>query len=452
MEPLVVICVLKMLQAFGYYSICIVLTSFLSDDFGLSDTTAGTMYGVYGMLISVYSLLIVPLITACGVRKAFMLGTVVTTIARVMLGTTTDVGTVRFVLFCVMPLGECLSIPVLAQAVGDTCTPETRKWNFSMYYTSLNVALVFVGPTVDMLRSAHALTTFFDTTPYRLLVYMSACCGMISLAIVSITTFGAQKNIRTEENTSPVFSRALTRDPKFRRFVTLVMLLVGVRVMLRHLDATFPKYVVRALGPAAPYGALWSINPATIIMLVPLLSAFSVVGGDASLALDDTHAQTKSVSRKSLIHVAKLLRVDVIANLKPLTAIVIGAAISSVSCLWLVADTSILSAALFVFTLSCGEALWSPQFYIYTSEVAPEGQAGVYFALSNFPMFLPKVFGGVLSGRLLQRFCSVEHCEEPSQLWFWIFATTVPFSVGLLLLKRWIDVTQPGLRTPIMNA
>jgi hypothetical protein len=80
-------------------------------------------------------------------------------------------------------------------------------------------------------------------------------------------------------------------------------------------------------------------------------------------------------------------------------------------------------------------------FYSYTYAVAPKGQEGRYFALANVPLFAPKIFAGVLSGVLFEKYCTGEEgnsCEHPQLLWFWIFAAAAPFPVGLWLLKRWI--------------
>ena len=75
-------------------------------------------------------------------------------------------------------------------------------------------------------------------------------------------------------------------------------------------------------------------------------------------------------------------------------------------------STSLHASVLFVATLSAGEALWSPQFYSYTYEVAPAGQAGQYFAMANVPLFLPKLFAGVLSGGLLEAYVLPLHCAH----------------------------------------
>lgn len=61
---------------------------------------------------------------------------------------------------------------------------------------------------------------------------------------------------------------------RFWRFVVLIALLVGVRLIYRHMDATFPKYMLREFGPKAPYGTILGINPFMIIFLVPLVGIY----------------------------------------------------------------------------------------------------------------------------------------------------------------------------------
>eukprot|EP00170_Pyropia_yezoensis_P006824 contig_27817_g6846 len=69
--------------------------------------------------------------------------------------------------------------------------------------------------------------------------------------------------------------RTVLRDVRLWRLAVLMLLLVGVRSVFRHLDATLPKYMVRVFGPTAPFGAVYAINPAIIILLVPLVGAAS---------------------------------------------------------------------------------------------------------------------------------------------------------------------------------
>ena len=105
-------------------------------------------------------------------------------------------------------------------------------------------------------------------------------------------------------------------------------------------------------------------------MCVPVCSSLGVGG------------RGNALYRKMLRKIPLLTK---LAKLRPIDSILLGTSISTASVCWVVFDTSISSSAMFVITLSVGEALWSPRFYDYTFEVAPPGKTGLYFALANVP-------------------------------------------------------------------
>ena len=97
--------------------------------------------------------------------------------------------------------------------------------------------------------------------------------------------------------------------------------------------------MVREFGPDVPKGRVYSINPALIIILVPIITA-------ATSAVD------------------------------PLIMIHYGTYVSALSVFFMAFSTSIPACVLFVITLSIGEAVWSPRLYDYTMSVAQEGREG----------------------------------------------------------------------------
>ncbi len=54
-----------------------------------------------------------------------------------------------------------------------------------------------------------------------------------------------------------------------------VTVLIGVKSLFRHLDSTLPKFMLRALGCSAEYGVVYSINPILVIVLVPIITAYT---------------------------------------------------------------------------------------------------------------------------------------------------------------------------------
>ena len=61
----------------------------------------------------------------------------------------------------------------------------------------------------------------------------------------------------------------------FWRFSAFTLLLVNLKTVFRHLDATLPTYLVRMFGENVPKGIIYSINPFMIIFLTPLVSALT---------------------------------------------------------------------------------------------------------------------------------------------------------------------------------
>ena len=65
-------------------------------------------------------------------------------------------------------------------------------------------------------------------------------------------------------------------DTVFWLVTALCFVILGVRMLFRHLDATFPQYMERELGDDVKLGAVFSMNPlAVVIFLIFLAPLFS---------------------------------------------------------------------------------------------------------------------------------------------------------------------------------
>jgi hypothetical protein len=183
---------------------------------------------------------------------------------------------------------------------------------------------------------------------------------------------------RASPASSLAAARALLRDRRFWQYSAMCVLMVNLKGIFRHVDATLPKYLIRAFGCGAPIGTIYSINPFMIIFLVPLVAAATT----------------------TCEHFAMITR---------------GAWVSALAPLWLAAAQRYWAAVAFVVTLSVGEAVWSPRWYDLTMAMAPEGKEGIFTALSSAPLFVAQLPTGMLSGALLSRFCpaAAEAACEP---------------------------------------
>jgi MFS family permease len=489
---------LKFLDSYSYFSFSIILTLFLSsDDFNYTDIEAGTIYGVWGMMITVYGFITGFVVDNLGVSKSLKLGYGLSLIARIGIFLCISKKWLLFHLYFTLPLGNCMGIPVLMTGIRRYTTTKNRGFAFGIFYVVMNIAALLSGPIVDILTiwykgdsDSDSTSSIVDAngnkkwslTSYRAIILS----GIIANTIAFLVTFtvreikvvdddpyqqqqqqlvqqtaeqqeshhqnhqsqqGRYKNyddatvlnnnnnnshshltngdgdgiILLEAISSPSSKRFINapgtgatittgngngngnsngggggssnvtifqpktgspykifsdvfRSSSFRRYLVVIVIMINVRQIFRHLDATWPKYMVREFGPNVAKGTIYALNPILIIILVPIVSATT-------------------------------------AHIDPLIMIHYGSYISAMSVFFLVLSTSIWSSICFIIVLSIGEATWSPRLNDYTVSVSEEGREGTYMALSSAPLFLAKLPVGILSGVLLQKYCP-ETLEE----------------------------------------
>jgi len=200
----------------------------------------------------------------------------------------------------------------------------------------------------------------------------------------------------------------VTAQKSFWKFVTMIVLLMGVRIVYRHLDATFPKYMIREFGKEVMYGSIIAINPFLIVILIPIFAPLSY--------------QFSAYSQ-----------------------ITFGALITSLSPFFLALDNQMWSAIMFVVILSIGEALWSPRLYEYTINITEEGKEGIYMALASSPMFVATLITGATSGLFLEQYCPEHGKRESWKMWTIIGAITLTSPFLLFFFKDKIEVTDDDL-------
>lgn len=127
------------------------VTLFLSDDFGMSDVQAGSIYGAWGALITVFGLFTGSVIDNLGVAKCLRIGFALSLATRVIMLTCTSRGTLLLCLLVLLPLANCLGIPVLTVGIRRYTNDVNRGFAFGLFYVVMNVGALIAGPLVDVL-------------------------------------------------------------------------------------------------------------------------------------------------------------------------------------------------------------------------------------------------------------------------------------------------------------
>ena len=203
--------------------------------------------------------------------------------------------------------------------------------------------------------------------------------------------------------------KVLLTTGTFWRYAALSLFLVNMRAMFRHLDATFPTYLLREHGDDVPKGSIFAINPLMVMLLTPVVATN-------------------------------------LAGVHPYVMIRRGSWFTGFCALPLALSSTIAAAICYVVLLSVGESLWSPATYSYAMTVSPVGQEATFAALATAPLFAAKIPVGLLGGYLLSTYMSEddESSRNPKLLWAIIGLCTLSSAV-------FVNVFESCIREPEDN-
>lgn len=413
-----VIMVITFFEAFAYFTFSYVLVLYLHEDLGYSDEKAGLYYGIFGVCISIFNVLLGHLVDTLRIKKTLMLANVIGFVARVLFALTYNEVVTSASLFLFMAAGMAIGSPIARTAIRRYTTVKAQSYAFRIFYVCMNIGAVLAAPCVDALRIYYPDEGIQGFSRYGFLIMITALIHLLNLMISMV----AIKDVQVDEqwNQEPMDNmnrpklslrtiKALLTDKYFWRFVVFTASTIGVSSTYRYLDALYPTYMQRvSFAGNFPYMSLLAINPIIVVALtVP-----------AELVLGKFH---------------------------PYHVILVGAAISAVSPLGLVA-MQYWGVVLFLIVLTVGEIIWSPQVNDYVCWLAPPGSEGLFFSLATVPLFAAKVITGALTGNLLPRFCPKEGtCDQGWIIWLIVTATTVTSPILLLLTMRFTKVSKPNL-------
>ncbi|DBB09683.1 hypothetical protein WJX82_003832 [Trebouxia sp. C0006] len=477
---------------FNYFSLSLLFTLYLTEEFGFTDQETGVLYGLWGCAITAFGFAFGGVVDFLGVKKTLFIAFILTGSGRLLLALSHSKWLLLTAIFGPVSLGLAFGSPAVLIAVKRYTKEGNRGFAYAVLYAAMNVASLLSGWTLDLFRIT--LRDGFGVkgqpadsvlnSGYRLYLVLgcfAAGTGFLLNFTIREHPPGTKHHRRTsasgtdrplapdqhrltddggssvsspgkavlkeddkahevesltpgrQEQESQQSSLPQTSHPQpllgamaqikdlavsreFRKYMAMCIITVNLKAIFRHLDATLPKYQVRSFGCDAPVGTVYSINPAMIMTLVPLVGAAA------------TH-----YSHFDMIHY--------------------GSYVSALSPLWMALFTTEWATVLFVVQLSLGESIWSPRWYDYSMSVAPEGREGVFTAMASAPLFLGKFVTGTASGYLLGRFCPNDgvSCAEPDpgpqtagyhcrghMLWLIITLLTCMSPFGILISQKWL--------------
>ena len=467
--------VCKFLESFAYMLSALTLRSYLEDNWGFGDMQAGILYGIWGVMTSIFGILLSPLVDSVGVRHSLLVGTVILAVARFWMAFTLSQHVMILNLCVLLPAGGALGIPVIMISMRRYSIAAVGNIAYGLLFMAQCLGFFVSGMLVDMFRVTfpHKIHISNSTLPtqntsvwlqmsayrYIQLVAAIATCTVFFIALLfvydeEVVWVKRKKNTDKHEKVEKKKDGQARRDPdsvirgcniqtgddlatlvgennadgdyggarwemqsynekpqgtimetlsslnvrSFWIFMLLIFTTLGVRMLVRHLDVTFPVYAERELGTGVHYGAMIATN-----QIATLLFTFMSIVLCSTLAI--------------------------------IPGILLGMTVTATAAVWLCIYPSLWTGYMFSITMALGESIWMPRFYeLSVSKAAPEGQEALFCALVYAPTFLVKLFAGIISGKLLETYVPEKGARESRMMWLIIalIAMTSPLLVGAM--------------------
>ena len=388
---------LELFERLAFYGSKAILAVFIAEKVGLSEE-AGTLAGIFTGVIYFLPPVAGVFVDKYGFRKTLMACFFIFAIGYFLIGLAgmemgqaiaETMGKKNYLLFALIftAIGGSLIKPCIVGTVANTSKPDFKALGFSIYYTLVNFGGA-VGPIVAL--------SIRKELGIEFVLVMSA----ITSAIMLFGTFLFFKEpIPTEEveqrTFKKVFSEMLLVFGNLR-FMLFLIIFSGFWLMFWHIFYLVPFYGTEVLG-FENFELLETVDAICIIFFT--------------------------------IPIATIAR-----RMKPITAMTMGFLISSLS--WIIMGTSLTVTATVVAiaVYAIGEAMQSPRYYEYVSNLAPKGQVGTFMGFS----FLPVAIGAFAAGPVADWLRNNYMMTEPGKMWFIVAGIGLVATLLMVLYNQFI--------------
>jgi proton-dependent oligopeptide transporter, POT family len=384
---------LELFERLAFYGSKAILAVFIADQVGLK-SDASSLAGIFTFVIYFLPILAGVFVDKYGFRKSLMACFFIFAIGYFLIGLcgmqmgqgiNEVFGKRNFLLFSLIftAVGGSLIKPCIVGTVAFTSKPETKALGFSIYYSLVNFGGA-IGPVIAM--------TVRKNFGIEYVLVMSS----ITSALMLLGTFLFFQEPKPQSGTieqrtfRQVFSDMVMVFGNVR-FMTFLVIFSGFWLMFWNVFLLVPFYGTDILH-FENFELLETIDAACIILFTIPLAALA-------------------------------------KKLKPITAMITGFVIASFC--WVIMGASISLTATFIgiALFAIGEAIQSPRYYEYVSNLAPKGQVGTFMGFA----FLPVALGAIGCGYLADYLKNNLLHSNPSKMWF-IVAGIGFVSTGLIIL------------------
>jgi proton-dependent oligopeptide transporter, POT family len=389
---------LELFERLAFYGSKAILAVFIADQVGLKDD-ASSLAGIFTFVIYFLPILAGVFVDKYGFRKSLMACFFIFAIGYFLIGVSgmqmgeglqEAFGKKNFLLFSLIftAVGGSLIKPCIVGTVAFTSKPETKALGFSIYYSLVNFGGA-IGPVIAM--------TVRKSFGIEFVLVMSS----ITSALMLLGTFLFFKEPKPQGETleqrtfRQVFSDMVLVFGNIR-FMTFLIIFSGFWLMFWNVFLLVPFYGTQVLH-FENFEILETIDAACIILLTIPLAALA-------------------------------------KKLKPITAMITGFMVASLCWLIMGFSISLTATVIGIIFFAIGEAIQSPRYYEYVSNLAPKGQVGTFMGFA----FLPVALGAIGCGYLADYLKNNLLLTNPSKMWFIVAGIGLVSTILIILYNAFI--------------
>lgn len=384
----------ELFERAAYYGVFIVITLYLSRILGFGDIEAATIAGLFQAMLYLLPTFAGAFADKIGFRKSLILAFTLLTLGYVGMGilptmfesaglvkyadTTIfnglDTSSEKYAIIPVMALivlGGSFIKSVITGTVAKETTKKNRARGYGIFYAMVNIG-AFSGKTI-----VKPLREMMGNTGLIWISYFSAAMTLLGL-IVAFLWFKSRQHQGEGKTISEIFEGFIKVVSNYR-LLLLIIIITGFWMVQHQMYATMPKYVLRLAGEGASPSWYANVNPLIVFMTVGIVTHFM----RKRTALFSMTVGMLIMPLSALFMASGNLMTGNILGMHPVAfMMVVGIAFQGFA-----------------------ETFISPRYLEYFSLQAPKGEEGLYLGFSHLHSFLSSIFGFIMSGVLLDRFC-----------------------------------------------
>ncbi len=431
--------VLELFERFAYYGSKAVLAVFIAEQVGLGSETATFLAGsVFNTLLYLLPLVAGTVVDRYGFKRSLMACFAIFSVGYFLIGLgglplgqplVHAVGAKVWMLIAlvVTATGGSLIKPSIVGTVARSTTDETKALGYSIYYTLVNLGGA-VGPLIAVaVRQSAGIS------------YVLVVSSLTSLVLLLATALFYREPPRPSDapqarSLGKVFADMLLVFGNLR-FMAFLVIFSGFWAMFWHVFYALPFYVKDYL-KFERFEIIETVDAWTIILVTVAATAIAkrlrpITAMTLGFALATVSWFLMVVTPPSwaLVPAWPILFV---MNLALRLLGLLGLPVATVQITPVIAPAAF---ALMVFAI--GEAIQSPRFYEYVSNLAPKDQVGTYMGFAFLPIAIGTFVAGLSSGYLVKHFVENGNPAAP-QMWYVVGSYGVVSTILMVLYDRFV--------------